>query len=145
MNMTSHVLHIAWLLAPVVLCAATNATGPNRAFKHMEVQIAMRDGVKLYTEIYIPKKSRGSLPFLMTRSPYGAAATSSWSRVKCFEGVFERASRTPKPWFPVIDRNPQTYVDNIYTATESDYKPATQRVYRSARFASHVSLPVPTR
>ena len=48
-------------------------------------------------------------------------------------------------WFPVIDRNPQTFVDNIYTATESDYKPATERVYRSARYASHVSLPVLTR
>ena len=45
-------------------------------------------------------------------------------------------------WFPVIDRNPQTFVENIYTATESDYQPATQRVYRSSRFPSHVTLPV---
>ena len=48
-------------------------------------------------------------------------------------------------WFPVIDRNPQTFVENIYTATEADYKPATQRVYRSAKYASHVMLPVITR
>ncbi|MBI3668089.1 MAG: CocE/NonD family hydrolase [Acidobacteria bacterium] len=45
-------------------------------------------------------------------------------------------------WFPVIDRNPQTFVPNIYTATEADYRPATQRVYRSKRFPSHVRLPV---
>jgi putative CocE/NonD family hydrolase len=45
-------------------------------------------------------------------------------------------------WFPVIDRNPQTFVENIYKATESDYKPATQRVYRSGKYASHVTLPV---
>ena len=48
-------------------------------------------------------------------------------------------------WFPVIDRNPQTFVENIYKATEADYKPATQRVYRSSRFPSHVTLPVLTR
>jgi putative CocE/NonD family hydrolase len=48
-------------------------------------------------------------------------------------------------WFPVIDRNPQTFVENIYKATEVDYKPATQRVYRSSRFPSHVTLPVLTR
>jgi len=72
MNLRSILPHSAWLLAPVVLCAATNATDPSRAFKRMEVQIAMRDGVKLYTDIYIPKKSRTPLPFLMTRTPYGA-------------------------------------------------------------------------
>src|SRR5437762_12975626 len=48
-------------------------------------------------------------------------------------------------WFPVIDRNPQTFVENIFKAKEADYKPATQRVYRSSRFASHVTLPVLTR
>jgi putative CocE/NonD family hydrolase len=45
-------------------------------------------------------------------------------------------------WFPVIDRNPQTYVDNIYKAKESDYKTAEQRVFRSKKFASHIRLPV---
>jgi putative CocE/NonD family hydrolase len=45
-------------------------------------------------------------------------------------------------WFPVIDRNPQTFVENIYKATEADYKPATQRVYRAGKYASHVTLPV---
>ena len=48
-------------------------------------------------------------------------------------------------WFPVIDRNPQTFVENIYKATEADYKPAAQRIYRSSRFPSHVTLPVVTR
>ncbi|XWW47879.1 CocE/NonD family hydrolase [Fibrella sp. USSR17] len=32
-------------------------------------------------------------------------------------------------WFPLIDRNPQTYVDNIYKATASDFQKATHRVY----------------
>src|SRR6266852_8973119 len=42
------------------------------SFRRIEVQIPMRDGVKLYTDIYIPKKSREKLPFLFNRTPYGA-------------------------------------------------------------------------
>ena len=45
-------------------------------------------------------------------------------------------------WFPVIDRNPQTFVPNIFLAKASDYRPATQRIYRSATAPSHVSLPI---
>ncbi len=45
-------------------------------------------------------------------------------------------------WFPVIDRNPQKYVENIFTAQESDFQVATQRVFRSQRFASCVEVPV---
>jgi putative CocE/NonD family hydrolase len=45
-------------------------------------------------------------------------------------------------WFPVIDRNPQTYVPNIFEATEEDFQKATQRVYRSVDQPSHVVLPV---
>jgi putative CocE/NonD family hydrolase len=45
-------------------------------------------------------------------------------------------------WFPIIDRNPQTYVPNIFRATASDFRAATQRIYRTARYASHVTVPV---
>ena len=44
-------------------------------------------------------------------------------------------------WFPLVDRNPQKFVD-IYNAKESDFTKATQRVYRTARQASRVELPV---
>jgi putative CocE/NonD family hydrolase len=45
-------------------------------------------------------------------------------------------------WFPLIDRNPQTFVPNIFEAKESDFRPATMRVYRSPQFASGVVIPV---
>jgi len=45
-------------------------------------------------------------------------------------------------WFPVIDRNPQTFVPNIFRAKESDFKPATQKVFHSGRQASYISLPI---
>jgi putative CocE/NonD family hydrolase len=47
-------------------------------------------------------------------------------------------------WFPIIDRNPQTYVENIFKAKESDFKPATQRVFRTPQYPSHLILPVVT-
>jgi putative CocE/NonD family hydrolase len=43
-------------------------------------------------------------------------------------------------WFPVIDRNPQKYVPNIYEAEDSDFRTARQRVYRSEKYPSHLSL-----
>jgi putative CocE/NonD family hydrolase len=45
-------------------------------------------------------------------------------------------------WFPVIDRNPQKYVPNIFEATADDYQKATQRIWRTAEFPSNVELPV---
>ncbi len=48
-------------------------------------------------------------------------------------------------WFPLIDRNPQTFVDNIFLAKASDYRPATQRVYRSKAHPSCIVLPVRVR
>jgi uncharacterized protein len=45
-------------------------------------------------------------------------------------------------WFPLYDRNPQTYVENIFFAKPADYVKATQSVFRSADQASAVWLPV---
>jgi putative CocE/NonD family hydrolase len=45
-------------------------------------------------------------------------------------------------WFPVIDRNPQRFVPNIFLAKESDFQRATQRVFRSGRHASYIATPV---
>ena len=44
-------------------------------------------------------------------------------------------------WFPVIDRNPQKFVPNIFLANASDFQPATQRVFRSGAHASFLALP----
>ena len=44
-------------------------------------------------------------------------------------------------WFPLNDRNPQTYVENIFQARAADYKEATQRVFRSKVYPSHIVLP----
>jgi putative CocE/NonD family hydrolase len=45
-------------------------------------------------------------------------------------------------WFPVIDRNPQQYVPNIFEAKESDFMKAEHKIYFSAQYPSHIELPV---
>ncbi|MFH1762634.1 MAG: CocE/NonD family hydrolase C-terminal non-catalytic domain-containing protein, partial [Gemmatimonadota bacterium] len=45
-------------------------------------------------------------------------------------------------WFPLVGRNPQTFVENIYLAQEEDFVSATQRVYRSQRYPSKIEVMV---
>jgi putative CocE/NonD family hydrolase len=45
-------------------------------------------------------------------------------------------------WFPLYDRNPQTYVENIMTAPASAYQAETVSIYGSAKYPSHLDLPV---
>jgi predicted acyl esterase len=44
-------------------------------------------------------------------------------------------------WFPLVDRNPQQFVD-IYTAKESDFKKAANRLYHTREMPSSVSFKV---
>jgi uncharacterized protein len=52
------------------------------------------------------------------------------------------AVQVQSTWFPLIDRNPQTFVPSIFEAKEADYQPATHTVFRSKRYPSRVVLPV---
>ncbi len=45
-------------------------------------------------------------------------------------------------WFPLIDRNPQTFVDNIFYADEADFIKATQRVFHDSENASYLEIDV---
>lgn len=45
-------------------------------------------------------------------------------------------------WFPLVDRNPQKYVPNIYLAGPEDYQKATHRVLRTAEFPSQIRVGV---
>jgi putative CocE/NonD family hydrolase len=60
----------------------------------------------------------------------------------CFRKGHRVMVQVQSSWFPLIDRNPQTFVANIFEAKASDYRPAAQRIYRSAAHPSHVSIPV---
>ena len=48
-------------------------------------------------------------------------------------------------WFPLIDRNPQTFVPNIFEAKDTDFRSATHRIFRTRKYPSYVSIPVVVR
>ena len=56
--------------------------------------------------------------------------------------VFKKGHRlmiqVQSTWFPLIDRNPQKYVSNIFGAKDSDFQKAEQRVY----YSTYIELPV---
>jgi putative CocE/NonD family hydrolase len=60
----------------------------------------------------------------------------------CFRKGHKIMVQVQSTWFPVIDRNPQKYVENIFKAKAEDFQPARQQVYRSPQWPSHVALPV---
>ena len=45
-------------------------------------------------------------------------------------------------WFPLVDRNPQKFVPNIFKAGDEDFIRATHRVYHSPRYPTHLKLGV---
>ena len=45
-------------------------------------------------------------------------------------------------WFPLYDRNPQTYVQNIMTAKPADYKPASITIYSDKEHDSNLQVPL---
>jgi predicted acyl esterase len=47
-------------------------------------------------------------------------------------------------WFPLYDRNPQTFVKSIFWAKPEDYRKATQRIYHAPGKASFIELPLVT-
>lgn len=58
--------------------------------------------------------------------------------------VFKKGHRimvqVQSSWFPIIDRNPQKFVSNIFFAKEEDFQVATQKIHRSASAPSHIVL-----
>jgi uncharacterized protein len=52
------------------------------------------------------------------------------------------AVQVQSSWFPLIDRNPQTFVPNIFAARDEDFRSATHKVYRAGSAASYVELPI---
>ncbi|MBI2073390.1 MAG: CocE/NonD family hydrolase [Gemmatimonadetes bacterium] len=77
--------------------------------------------------------------------PRDSVLEYSWS-LHTQNYTFKRGHRimvqVQSTWFPIIDRNPQTFVPNIFEAKETDFQRQAHRIYRAARFPSHVTVPV---
>jgi predicted acyl esterase len=72
----------------------------------------------------------------------GAPATITFELPDVYH-VFRRGHRmmvqVQSSWFPLVDRNPQQFLD-IPKATAADFQKATQRVYRSAKQPSSITV-----
>lgn len=64
-----------------------------------------------------------------------------WSH-HCFRKGHKIMVQVQSTWFPLIDRNPQKYVPNIFEAKDGDFQSAEQRVYRTDRWPSHIVMQV---
>jgi len=61
-------------------------------------------------------------------------------RHHCFRKGHRIMVQVHSTWFPLIDRNPQKYVPNIFEAVDADFQTAKQRIHRSPMYPSHVEL-----
>jgi uncharacterized protein len=107
------------------------------------------------------KKNPGGRQTLVRGEPFRGRFRESYSEPRPFKPgeptrvrfvindvlhTFKRGHRVmvqvQSSWFPFIDRNPQTYVPNIFDAKETDFVRATHRVYRSAQHPSSLGVGV---
>jgi putative CocE/NonD family hydrolase len=77
--------------------------------------------------------------------PPGEVEEYKWS-LHGVDHVFLKGHRVmveiQSTWFPLYDRNPQTFVPNIMTAPAKAYQRATETIYESAQYPSHLELPL---
>ena len=117
--------------------------------------------IDVYPEKYEPDATMGGYQLMIAGDVFRARYLKSFEKPEALaantiyqyqigfpanDHTFKRGHRimvqVQSTWFPVIDRNPQTFVPNIFLAKETDFKPATQKIFRSGRHASYISLPI---
>ena len=120
--------------------------------------------IDVYPEIYAPKPTMGGYELMIADEVFRGRFRKSFehpepvvpNRVTPFnidlhtnDHTFLKGHRimvqVQSTWFPIIDRNPQKYVPNIFKARASDYQKTTQRIFRSKLHPSNVEIPVVTR
>ena len=119
--------------------------------------------IDVYPEEYEPEPYMGGFKFMVAGEVFRGRYRNSYENpepippgeVALYEVSLRDRNHTFKAghrimvqiqssWFPLIDRNPQKYVDSIYEAVEEDFIKATHSIYRNSEHASHIRLPVNT-
>jgi putative CocE/NonD family hydrolase len=117
--------------------------------------------IDVYPETYSKDAAMGGYQLLISGEPVRARFRKSFEKPEpivanevneytidlhwshhCFRKGHKIMVQVQSTWFPLIDRNPQKYVENIFEAKDADFQSAEQRIHRSPRFPSHVSLQV---
>jgi putative CocE/NonD family hydrolase len=124
------------------LFASTSGTDSDFVVKLIEVQ---PDGFQLPIAMEV-RRGRW-LESFATSKPLVPGKVVAWDvPLRDHDHVFRKGHRLmvqiQSSWFPVIDRNPQRFVPNIYKAQPADYVAATQTVCSTSAQASKITLPV---
>jgi len=117
--------------------------------------------IDVYPEDYAPEPSMGGYELMIANDVFRGRFRNSFEKPEaivpnqvtpytidlhtndhCFLKGHRIMVQVQSTWFPIIDRNPQKFVPNIFKATASDYIKATQRIYRSRKYPSNVEIPV---
>lgn len=117
--------------------------------------------IDAYPEKYAEEPAMGGYQLLLIGEPLRARFRKSFSQPEpvvpdeineytiglhwnhhCFRKGHRIMVQVQSTWFPLIDRNPQKYVDNIFQAKDSDFQVARQKVYRSPQAPSHLELTI---
>jgi putative CocE/NonD family hydrolase len=72
-------LAVLLALSPILLSAQTQTPSSTvkEHYTKYEYQVPMRDGVRIFTEVYVPKDTSQEYPFLLTRTPYSVSPYGS--------------------------------------------------------------------
>jgi putative CocE/NonD family hydrolase len=117
--------------------------------------------IDVYPEDYTPERSMGGYELMIADEVFRGRFRDSFEKPEpivpnqvtpytidlhtnnhCFEKGHRIMVQVQSTWFPIIDRNPQKFVPNIFKAVASDYIKTTQRIYRTARYPSNLEVPV---
>ncbi len=117
--------------------------------------------IDVYPEVYPEKPDMGGYELMIANDVFRGRFRKSFSKpepmksgeinefkidLHSIDHVFKKGHRImvqiQSTWFPIIDRNPQKYVPNIFEAKESDFIVTRHRIYRSGNNASHIKMPV---
>ncbi len=137
---------------PVVnLVASTSGTDSDWVIKVIDV----------YPDEYAPKAEMGGYQLMISADIFRGRYRESFETAKpiaankplLYKWTLPTANHVFLPghrimvqvqssWFPLYDRNPQTFVPNIFWAKPGDFVKATQRVYHAPGQASFIDLPL---
>ncbi|HYO73021.1 MAG TPA: CocE/NonD family hydrolase [Archangium sp.] len=142
------------------LWVSTTGTDADWVVKLVDVNPGKMPG-PVWGESEEGRRDRGGQQTLVRGEPFRGRFRDSYSEPKPFKAgevtkvrfvindvfhTFKRGHRVmiqvQSSWFPFIDRNPQTFVPNIFEAKEEDFVRAFHRVYRSAAHPSSLKVSV---
>ena len=117
--------------------------------------------IDVYPETYAKQPEMGGYQLLIAGEPVRARFRKSFQKPEpvvpgevneytldlhwshhCFRKGHKIMVQIQSTWFPLIDRNPQKYVPNIFEARDSDFQPARQQVHRSRQYPSAIGMQV---